>query len=118
MTADGLARYDFFVQVLPGWIPGFNQSDFHLSTTSLDLLLAQNSALHGGVWFVPYQQLASILFTETFNQTFLMLPDTLSEVGGYPRVKRSIALVGQNVNTGMLHGSARLAYLLPEATGW
>jgi hypothetical protein len=91
------------VNIIPIGINFLNQRQLPRAVTGFDLFLARDCIDHGLVQLVPNKYFAAISRRETFSQTVAMFEGALGQIGCDACVKRSIALVGNDVNARLSH---------------
>ena len=92
-----------FIQILPLLISFLNQLNLPGSLPLLDSFLSRNCRLHGGMEFIPNQQVNQVALREAVRKIVLVLPDAFHEVGSHAQVQRSVAPAGKNVDAGLFH---------------
>jgi hypothetical protein len=88
------------MEVAPIRIEGIDQVKLPVAFPFLQSGFAVNGRRHGRMVLIPNQQSQSICPTETFERAILVIGDTCPKGARHSNVKRSIALVCDDVDSG------------------
>jgi hypothetical protein len=104
-SAPGLLRFarndesnQLLVQVLPIGIHRFNQCEFLLSRSSLDLLFASDGIEYRGMKLIPDKYFAAVLLGEPADDARSVLPSPLRQIRSDTGIERPVSAIRHDVD--------------------